>query len=498
MAATAPAPVRAPRLLLVEDDAAFADRMKRHLAQEQVDAEVARDGRAALDRLRQQSFDLVVCDVRLPVVSGLDVLRTLRAGAERDLDRDTPVVMLSSVTDVAVAVECMRLGAMDYLTKDADKAEIVVRVRRALESGRLRVENRLLRDQLDRKSRTDMGLLVGDGAAMRRLRSELEQVAPSFAPVLLLGETGVGKELAARALHKLGPTPGGPFVDVNCGALPDENLFHSEVFGHEAGAFTGAAGQRRGCFEQAHQGTLFLDEVGELSLAAQAKILKAIETQQFTRLGGNKMIHVSCRLILATHRDLPALVRDGKFREDLYYRVSVVPVHLPALRERREDIPKLAAYFLDRFAAQYNRPAPKLDAASEVALMGAPWPGNVREFRNIMERLALRIRSETITLSDLATVGVAVDDARPTASIPVAASHRDETFPSPEFDPRFERLPADGVLLEDVEQRLVEAALRQADWNQKQAAKLLGISHDRLNARVKKFGIRHPSWRKNR
>jgi len=288
----------------------------------------------------------------------------------------------------------------------------------------------------------------------------------------------------ARAIHRTSMRAKGPFVDVNCAALPDDNLFQSEVFGHEKGAFTDATYQRKGKFELANGGTLFMDEIGELSRESQAKILKALEQQTFTRLGGVRPISVNCRFIFATNKDLLDEVHAGRFRKDLYYRVAVFPIHVPPLRERPSDIPLLARFFADQFARKYNKPPFFFEERAMALLREYPYPGNIRELRNIIERLAIRARGDVITRGDVEQIGL----GHPTAPAPAAAMG--EGGPKPVV-----QLPDEGVDLEEVERQLVLEALERTGWNQKEAAALLRISVDRMHSRVKKFGLKHPSWR---
>jgi len=460
------------RLLLIEDDAAFAETLRRNLQAKGFAVAVEGAAEAALDRLAQDYFDLIVTDIRLPGISGLELLERVRAG-RASVDRDTPVVVVTSVDAVGPAVEAMRLGAGDYITKESDMAEIVLRLSRAIEQSRILNENRQLRDQLARGD--EFAEIVGASEAIRKIKAELTELAGNAVSVLLIGETGVGKELVARALHRTGPTANGPFIEVNCAALPDENLFQSELFGHEKGAFTGAFQRKPGCFERAEGGTLFLDEIGELPLDSQAKLLRAIETLRFARLGGTAEIAVNCRLIFATNRDLQAEVKAGRFREDLFYRVNVFPIHVPPLRQRPADVAPLARYFLDQFAAKYSRPRRPISEEALAVLRSCPWPGNIRELRNIAERLVIRARGEVIGPEDLTACGIGPAPAALDLVI-----------------------PDEGIDLEDFEKRLVLAALEKAEWNQKRAAQLLGISPDRMNARVKKFGLRSPQWRVNK
>jgi DNA-binding NtrC family response regulator len=464
-------------ILLVEDDAAFAERLRRNLATARFEVEIASDGASALNRLRARHYDLVVTDIRMPEMGGLELIRAVKQEGADGVDPDVPIVVLTSVASVETAVEAMKLGAADYITKEAERQEIIVRLRKVLEQSELINENRLLRDQLER--RDEFRERVGESEAMRRIKDEIQQIAGSTVSVLITGETGSGKELVARAIHRTGPHARGPFVDVNCAALPDDNLFQSEVFGHERGAFTGALFTRKGRFEQAHRGTLFLDEISELSRESQGKILKALEQQTITRLGGTRPVHVECRFVFATNKDLLTEVKEGRFREDLYYRVNVFPIHIPPLRERRSDIPLLAKFFADFFARQYRKPEFFFEEGAMALLRDYHYPGNIRELRNIVERLVIRARGDVITAEQVRQVGLApaAGTAAPAGGITI---------------------PDGGLDLEEVERQLVIAALDRAGWNQKEAAALLNISVDRMNARVRKFGLKHPSWRVHR
>ncbi len=466
------------RLLVIEDDPAFSRRLQANLRADGFTVETAGTGAEALEALKNNYYDLVVSDIRLPDINGLEILERIKQGRD-GLDPAQPVLMLTSVRDMETAVRSMRAGAADYLTKECERQEVLMRIERVLEQSAIQNENRYLRDQLDRQDQ--FREMVGDSPSMQVIKDDIAMLAGQDVPVLITGETGAGKELVARALHRTGSNPKGPFVDVNCGALPDENLLLSELFGHERGAFTGATGVRRGKFELARGGTLFLDEIGEMPLEAQAKILKTIETFQVTRLGGTHPIEAACRLIFATNRNLEKEVREGRFRQDLYYRINLMPLALPALRERREDIPLLAAFFLDQFCAQYRKSPRTLDEKAQTSLQNYNWPGNVRELRNVIERLIIRSRTETITQEDIQRCGVILQGT------PLAVSGGDS----------FE-LPEEGIALEEVERNLVVTALERSEWNQKKAAALLRISVDRMNARVKKFGLTHPSWRVNR
>lgn len=466
--------VEKPTILLVEDDEGFARRLKKNLEMDDFSVEIALGGKAALDKLSNTYFDLVLTDVKMPDLSGLELIDIIRKGGRPGLDTDLPIVVLTSINSVDTAVKAMKMGAADYITKESERPEIILRMKKVLDQTRLIDENRYLKDQLELTN--EFSELIGDSDPVRRIKEEISDLTDQDVSIMLTGETGVGKELVARALHRLGKNPGSPFIDVNCAALPDDNLLQSDLFGHEKGAFTGAVAQRKGKFELAGKGSLFLDEISELSRASQGKILKAIENRSFTRLGGAKEIRVSCRFLFATNRDLLQEVRDGRFREDLYYRINVYPIRIPPLRERRQDIPLLARFFLHLFCRKYNKPLKQLRQQALDRLIAYLWPGNVRELRNIIERLVIRTHTNVVSSADLETCGLGIKQASRSGIT----------------------LPPEGVNLDDLERDLTRQALEQTGWNQKKAADLLGISIDRINSRVKKFGFTHPGWRKHK
>jgi two-component system, NtrC family, response regulator len=476
---SAPSSSPAASILLVEDDSVFADRLKRNLELASYRVTVAGDGEDALSKLKNQDYDLIVTDVRMPRMGGVELIRKIKQEGVEGVDPDVPVAVLTSVGSVETAVEAMKLGASDYIAKEADRTEIVLRIRKVLEQSQIVQENRVLRDQLERHD--EFRNLVGDSESMRRIKEEIGQVGPTTATVLIIGETGAGKELVARAIHRASPRAKGPFVDVNCAALPDDNMFQSEVFGHEKGAFTDAAYTRKGRFELAHRGTLFLDEIAEMSKDSQGKILKALEQQTISRLGGTRPIQVDCRYVFATNKDLMAEVKAGRFREDLYYRIDVMRVELPPLRERRTDVPVLAKFFADQFARKYSKPEFFFEESAMALLREYQYPGNIRELRNIIERLVIRAKGDIISRTQVESVGLGQR-----ASAPGAVMHNSVT------------LPEGGVDLEILEKDLVVQALERASWNQKDAAALLNISVDRMNSRVRKYGLKHPSWRVNK
>jgi len=461
-------------LLVVEDDAAFARRMARNLGLDGFEADVAEGAEEGLRMLAARRYDAVVCDVKMPGMGGLEFLSRVRAGGEPGVDADLPILMLTSVASVETAVDAMRRGASDYLTKEAGRQEIVVRLQRALGQRALADENRRLRDAVKRAD--DFGELVGESEGMARIKRDIEEVARTNATVMILGETGSGKELVARAIHRASGRTG-EFVDVNGALLPDDTMLQSEIFGHERGAFTDAKEQRKGKFELADGGTLLLDEVGETSRDVQAKLLRVLETMTFSRVGGTRPIKVDVRLIVATNRNLAEAVKAGTFRDDLYYRLNVFPIDVPPLRARRDDIELLARHFLRRTAERYGRPVPEPTADAIALLRASNWPGNIRELRNICERLVIRARGgSAVSADDVRGCGIG---ETPDAS-------------------RIVDIPDEGDNLDDLEQKLVLEALRRCEWSQTEAAKLLGISVDRMNNRVKKYGYTHPKWRVNK
>jgi two-component system, NtrC family, response regulator PilR len=349
--------------------------------------------RRALARIQEEAFDLLISDIRMPGVDGVELLR-----AVRERDATLPALMLTAYPTVDTAVEAMKLGASDYITKPFRPEDLLSAARRLLETRRLHEENQLLQRQLDRRHSFDD--LVGATPAMQALYDIVERVAETDADVLILGETGTGKELVARAIHRRSARGSARFVPVDCGAIPD-SLMESEVFGHERGAFTGANARSLGLLEFAHRGTFFLDEVAELPVRLQAKLLRVLQERRVRRVGSTQEIEIDVRTLAATSRDLPAEIREGRFREDLYYRINVACIELPALRERAEDIPLLVDHFVERFAPQMGRAGVELEPEVIELLLKYPWPGNVRELQNVVKRLLAMSRANRITPEDL-------------------------------------------------------------------------------------------------
>jgi DNA-binding NtrC family response regulator len=384
-----------PRILVVDNDAGMVALLQRHLEGEGYSVTAVTDGQLALQSLEEQEFAVVLTDLVMDNVDGMAVLRH----AQR-IQPGARVLLMTAFGSIENAIEAMRLGAYDYLTKPFKLAEVTLAIRRAQDDRQIREENQRLREEIERRYRFDN--LLGRSKAMQAVFEQIRAVAGSEAAVLLIGESGSGKELVAKAIHWNSPRRSGPFVPVNCAAIP-ETLLESELFGHEKGAFTGADRKRRGLLAQADGGSLLLDEVGDMPLALQAKLLRALQDKTIRPVGGSEEIRLDFRLIIATNRDLPALVQEGKFREDLYYRLAVIPIRLPSLRERAEDISLLARHFLERAAASSGKRREGFSEEAMAWLLQHRWPGNVRELENVVERAATLSRGPLITLADLRT-----------------------------------------------------------------------------------------------
>jgi two-component system, NtrC family, response regulator HydG len=431
-------------LLIADDDPGLRESLERTLTREGYRVVLASDGRAALERVQAGGVDLIVTDLKMPGLTGLELLRAAKA-----IMPDVDVILLTAFGTVEEAVKAMKDGAYDFLTKPFRREQLIKLIDKALERRELIEQNRALKKQLE--DIRAKGQMIGDSPSWRRMMTLVEQVADSSATVLIQGESGTGKELVARTIHERSARGNGPFVAVNCAALP-ETLLESELFGYEKGAFTGAAGRKEGRFELAHAGTLFLDEVADLSLVTQPKILRVLQEGEFERLGGTRLLQVDVRIVTATNQDLAEMVKDKRFREDLYYRLNVITVRVPPLRERHEDIRLLAQHYLRIYGAKNGR---KLEGFSNEAierLESYAWPGNVRELENLVERTVILARKDRIDAEDLPEEVMGVK--RP---------------------PRDAILELVGTPLADIEQRLLDETLRITGGNKTQAAKLLGI-----------------------
>jgi two-component system, NtrC family, response regulator AtoC len=428
------------RVLIVDNDREMLKLLQQHLESEGFHVRAVTTGADAIALLKQEDCDLVLTDLVMDELDGLAVL----AEAQR-VHPGIRVVLMTAFASVETAVSAIRQGAYDYLSKPFKLPEVTLVLRRAIEDQRLREENRRLREEVGRRYGTSA--LLGESRAMLPVFEQIAAVAASDSTVLLVGESGTGKELAARAIHAAGPRRSRPFVAVNCAAIP-ETLLESELFGHERGAFTGAERRRRGLFAEANGGTLFLDEIADMSLNLQAKLLRALQEKTIRPVGGNEEIRLDVRVISATNRDLPALVRTGAFREDLYYRLSVIPIRLPSLREHPEDVPLLAQHFLDRVAAALGKRFEGFTAEALAWLTKQRWPGNVRQLENVVERAATLAKTSSITEADLSLEPLAATgpgwNARPT--------------------------------LAELERDYIDRVLTEAHGDKNVAAKILGIS----------------------
>ena len=371
------------RILAVDDESSIRETLRSILETEGYAVEVAQGGHEAIDSFKNQNFDVVLCDVKMQGMDGIEVLVALR-----ELAPDLPVIMISGHGTIDTAVESLRKGAYDYIQKPLDLNRLLVSLRNVLDRNSLVAETQRLRQKVQQESE-----IVGESKAIQEVRTMMQRVATTNARVLITGENGTGKELVARGIHQLSALVNGPFIEVNCAAIPSE-LIESELFGHEKGAFTSAIKQRKGKFELACDGTLFLDEIGDMSLDAQAKVLRALQEQRITRVGGDKEIEVNPRVIAATNKNLQEEIKAGRFREDLYHRLSVILIHVPPLRERKEDIPLLVERFIIALCAQNGMAKRKISSQAMKALTERPWTGNVRELHNIIERLLIMTDGE--------------------------------------------------------------------------------------------------------
>ncbi len=383
------------KILVIDDQQSIRSTLKEILEYEGHTVELAENGKTGIDLFKNGDFNLVLTDIKMPEMDGMEVLTTLQA--ERP---DVPVIMISGHGNIDTAVEAIKKGAYDFIEKPVDLNRLLITVRNAQEKDSLVVETKTLKKKISRSYK-----MVGDSQPMKRMREMIEKVAPTDARVLILGQNGTGKELVARALHENSPRAKGPFVEVNCAAIPSE-LIESELFGHEKGAFTSAIKQRIGKFEQANGGTIFLDEIGDMSLAAQAKVLRALQENTISRVGSDKDIKVDVRVLAATNKNLNEEIRENRFREDLYHRLSVIIINVPSLNERLDDIPALTEHFLDLVKTELNVPAKTITPDAIAELQKINWTGNIREFRNVIERLVILAGNE-ITAKDV------IDYARP-------------------------------------------------------------------------------------
>jgi len=450
----------AERVLIVEDDPATRSGLTELVRAWGFTAEAAADGAEALEKITAFRPSIVVTDLVMPNMSGIELLKALQPEIE-----NIKVILLTAQGTVDTAVEAVKAGAEDYLTKPLDPNKLQRLLERLAEINEQKRENQALRRQLNDRGR--FGRIIGNSAAMRALYQVLEQAAPTPASMLILGESGTGKELVAQTIHQLSPRAAAPFVAINCAAIPD-TLLESEIFGHEKGAFTGATDRRAGCFELADRGTLFLDEIAEMTPATQVKLLRVLQERKFRRLGGRTEQEVDVRVLAATNIDPVVAIRDGKLREDLYYRLNVFSIALPPLRERKDDLALLIQAFIDEFNTRDRRTVKGVSAQAMRQLEHYEWPGNVRELRNVIERATILARGDLIEPAHLPVFGPA-----PSAALPASAANGVTIVP--------------GMTVDEAEQKLIMATLESAGGNKTRAAEMLGISLKTLHNKLNRF-----------
>jgi DNA-binding NtrC family response regulator len=457
-------------LLLVEDKNELRAMLKKALERAGYAVEEAPDGSAAIQKVRSKRYLMVITDLKMPGASGLEVLRESKAA-----DTTIPVLLLTAFGSVEEAVSAMKEGAFDFLQKPVDLDHLKLLVQRATRQQELLRENLLLREEYT--ARYGFPRIVGEHATIREASQQIQKVAATDSTVLLLGESGTGKELFARAVHHLSQRREQPFVALNCAAIP-ESLVENELFGHERGAFTGAGARKVGKLDLAHRGTLFLDEIGELPLAIQAKLLRVLEERKFDRVGGTQMVEVDVRFVVATNRNLQKMVEEKQFREDLYFRISAVPMTIPPLRERGNDVLLLAEHFLEKFSREFKKAGLELSAEAKERLLAYRWPGNVRELQNTLER--------AVILSDGLTIrpdGLQLPPTKPdTAQLP--AGMLPEQF---NWEGTLEDVT--GRAVAHIERVMLESTLRECKWNKTKASEKLGVSPKTLLAKLRAAGL---------
>ena len=445
------------KILVVDDEINIREALATILEAEGYEVHAAASADEGISKLGEDFFQVVISDMRMDGGSGMDLLRWIRTNCP-----ETEIILLTAYGSVEDAVEAMKLGAYDYLSKPVDRRRLSLLIGKALEKQRLAEENRSLRRRLSVKE--EFSNIIGNSSRIRQIFKIISEVAPTNATILITGESGTGKELVARAIHSRSNRRDGPFVTLNCGALPD-TLLESELFGYEKGAFTGAAAMKMGRIEMASGGTLFLDEVGDMTPKTQVDLLRALQDREIRRLGGDKVIKVDVRFIAATNKDLAEEIAGKRFREDLYYRLNVVPIILPALRERKEDIPVLVNAFLEEFSKLHKKESKKISDRALDLMLQYPWPGNVRELRNVAERMVLLSPNETLEPRDLpASIGHS-QDSRQEISIPLNQP------------------------LEDTEKAVISSVFSRITRNRRKAADILGISLRTLHYKIHKFHL---------
>lgn len=448
-----------PKILVVDDEASHRKMIEAVLSDEGYEIKQADDGQTAIDAVKKEFYDLVLMDIRMSAVGGIEALKQIK-----EISPAIPIIIMTAYASIDTAVNALKSGAYDYLTKPLDIDELKILVQKTLRYHQLEKENIYLKERLN--DRFDFSNIIGRSPAMKKLFETTALVAPSEATVLIFGESGTGKELIANAIHQNSPRKERPLITVNCAALP-ETLLESELFGHEKGSFTGAIARKQGRFQLAHHSSIFLDEVAEMAPATQAKILRVLQEREFEPLGSTQTIKVDTRVIAATNKNLEAEIKKGRFREDLYYRLNVVSLEVPPIRERREDISLLADFFLKRYAEKNKRVLKGFTPRAMDLLMRYDWPGNVRELENVVERAVIMARGEMITPAEFPDMLQELD---------------------PEVKATYVNL-SPGRTLKDVEKDMIIRTLEETAGNRTHAAKILGISRRTLQLKLKEYGI---------
>jgi two-component system, NtrC family, nitrogen regulation response regulator NtrX len=452
--------MKMPKILIIDDEESIRSTLKDILEYEDFKVDTAADGEEGLRMIKEENYDAILCDVKMPKRDGMEVLEeSLRANPELQF------IMISGHADIQTAVEATKKGAYDFIQKPPDLNRLLISVRNAMDKTELVTETRILKRKV-----TKVREITGDSPIISKIKETIERVGPTDARVLVTGSNGTGKELVARWIHEKSARASGPIVEVNCAAIPSE-LIESELFGHEKGAFTGALKQRSGKFEQAHGGTLFLDEIGDMSLSAQAKVLRALQEHKIARVGGDKDITVDVRIIAATNKDLLSEIEEGNFREDLYHRLSVILIHVPSLKERKEDIPQLVDLFLKEISEEYKIPhSPRITRKAVEELMKLEWRGNVRELHNVIERLVIMSDGE-ITENEVMSFAVPRKSRRAEESL---------------FD-RYEKFQD---FKDYSEREFIEKKLRKNNWNITKTAEEIDIQRSHLYNKIEKYGLK--------
>ncbi len=459
-----------PRILVVDDEMIVCESCQRILEEEGLEVEIALSGTEAFAKMRENPFDIVITDLKMPGIDGMEVLRTIR----REYP-DTIVIMITGFSTVETAVEAMKLGAFDYIPKPFTPDEVTIVVKKAIEQKNLLLENLYLRQELQEKY--GFHNIVGKSKKMQEIYRIIAKVAPTESTVLIYGQSGTGKELIARAIHYNSPRRDKQFVTVDCAVL-SENLLESELFGHVRGSFTGAVTTKPGLFEVADGGTVFLDEVGNISLPIQAKLLRVLQEREFTPVGGTKAKKVDIRLIAATNKDLEKMIKEETFREDLYYRLNIVPIILPPLKERQEDIPHLAVHFLKKYSEEMGKTIKGFTPEAMEKLMKYPWPGNVRELENVIERTVVMMDEEMVRIEHLILPGQQEGD-RTEKQVPMTSEELKEIK---------KQLREKAV--EEIEKAFVINALERNQWNVTKAAEEVGMLRPNFQALMRKYNLR--------